>query len=83
MFFSISIPVHNAERYLNRCIRSVISQTEGDYELILVDDGLQDSSLDICIHWADKYPDKIRVIKNWTVKSSHTKITSQTEMCYG
>lgn len=48
-FFSISIPVHNAERYLNRCIGLIISQTEGNYELILMDDGSQDSSLDVCI----------------------------------
>lgn len=39
MKVSIIVPVFNAEKYLRECIESVIAQTLGDYELILVNDG--------------------------------------------
>lgn len=48
MELSIIVPVYNVERYLNRCIDSILAQDYSDYELILVDDGSQDSSKDIC-----------------------------------
>lgn len=45
---SIIIPVYNAEKWLNRCIDSVLAQTLTDWELILIDDGSTDSSPAIC-----------------------------------
>lgn len=48
---SIIVPVYNAERYLTRCIDSIINQTYKDWELILVNDGSTDKSQEIC----DKY----------------------------
>ncbi len=51
MKVSIIVPVFNAEKYLRECIESVIAQTLGDYELILVNDGSTDNSAAIC----DKY----------------------------
>ena len=62
MFFSISMPVYNAENYLNKSIGSVMRQTEQDFELILVNDGSKDNSLSICYEWQKKYPNIIRVI---------------------
>lgn len=62
MFLSVSIPVYNAEKYLNRCIESIIKQKFDDYELILVNDGSKDNSLNICYEWRNRYPDIIRVI---------------------
>lgn len=38
---SVIVPVYNTEKYLDRCIRSIIDQTFSDFELILVDDGSQ------------------------------------------
>ena len=62
MFFSVLIPVYNAEEYIDRCLNSVINQTEEDFEIVMVDDGSTDQSLQKCREWEKKYPDKIVVI---------------------
>lgn len=51
-FFSIIVPIYNAERYLRQCIMSVVGQTCDDWELILVNDGSKDSSIKICREYA-------------------------------
>ena len=48
---SIIVPVYNSEKYLDKCIKSILSQTYKNYELILIDDGSNDNSPKIC----DKY----------------------------
>lgn len=58
---SVVIPVYNASRYLRRVIDSVLAQTYKDFELILVDDGSKDDSLDICNEYK-KRDDRIIVI---------------------
>lgn len=45
---SIVIPIYNAEKTLDKCINSVLNQTFNDFELILVNDGSKDNSLNIC-----------------------------------
>lgn len=62
MLFSVLVPVYNVEKYLPQCIESIINQTEQDFELILVDDGSEDSSGKICDEYQSKFPDHIRVI---------------------
>lgn len=64
--FSIIIPVYNVERYLNKCIESVVKQTYKNFEIILVDDGSPDSCPRICDEWAKK-DDRIVVIHKETV----------------
>lgn len=59
--FSIVVPVYNVEWYLDNCIQSIVAQTYGDWELILVDDGSTDQSGAICDRWA-KSDHRIRVI---------------------
>ena len=59
MFFSVIVPIYNVEEYLKRCIDSVLSQTFGDFELILVDDGSPDNCPLIC----DDYKNKDQRIK--------------------
>ncbi len=48
---SIIVPIYNVEKYLEKCIQSILNQTFNDFELILVDDGSPDGCADIC----DKY----------------------------
>lgn len=64
MKFSIIIPVYNTEEYLDACVLSVLNQTYGNYEIILIDDGSKDYSGTICDRYAKKYPDKVSVIHN-------------------
>lgn len=45
---SIIVPVYNCEKYLSKCIESILQQTYTDFELILINDGSQDLSLSIC-----------------------------------
>ena len=61
MFFSVIVPVYNVEKYLPRCIDSVLSQSFSDFELILVDDGSPDSCGEICDDYKIK-DNRIKVI---------------------
>lgn len=45
---SIIIPVYNAEKYINRCIKSIVNQSYQNLEIIIVNDGSTDDSLSIC-----------------------------------
>lgn len=58
---SIIIPVYNVERYLARCVDSVLAQTYSNLEVILVDDGAKDASGSICDGYACK-DSRVRVI---------------------
>ena len=58
---SIIVPIYNAETYLPRCVDSILAQTFGDFELLLVNDGSRDGSLDICQRYAAK-DGRVRVI---------------------
>ena len=58
---SIIVPVYNVERYLEKCIDSILNQTFRDIELILVDDGSTDNSGIICDRYKNK-DDRIIVI---------------------
>ncbi|MDY6367562.1 MAG: glycosyltransferase family 2 protein [Clostridia bacterium] len=54
MKISVIVPVYNTEKYLNRCIDSILAQTFTDFELLLIDDGSTDSSGKICDEYALK-----------------------------
>lgn len=51
---SVIVPVYNVEKYLRRCIDSILAQTFSDFELLLIDDGSKDRSGDICDEYALK-----------------------------
>ena len=58
---SIVVPIYNVEKYLRKCINSLINQTYKSIEIILVDDGSSDSSGNIADEYAEK-DSKIKVI---------------------
>lgn len=59
---SVVIPVYQVENYLERAVDSVLTQTLEELEIILVNDGSEDRSGEICDWYQKEYPDKIRVI---------------------
>lgn len=61
--FSIIVPIYNIERYLEQCIESVLAQDYQNYELILVDDGSPDNSIDICVKYAKQCPNIVFIRK--------------------
>lgn len=63
MLLSIIIPVYNAEKYIDRCISSVVTQSLKDIEIVLVNDGSTDSSFSLC--------------KAWELKDKRIKLASQ------
>lgn len=58
---TLVIPIYNIENYLGRCLDSVINQTYKDLEIILVNDGSTDNSLEICESYA-KEDSRIKII---------------------
>ena len=58
---SIVIPIYNVEKYLSNCIESITNQSFQNYEMILVNDGSKDSSLEICYKYK-KNNNKIKIV---------------------
>lgn len=58
---TIVVPVYNVEKYLDRCINSIVGQTYSKIEIILVDDGSPDRCPEMCSEWAKK-DSRIKVI---------------------
>ena len=63
MRFSIIIPVYNVEKYIRRCMETVMGQTFRDYEVIVVDDESPDNSMAIVAEFAEQYPGMITMIR--------------------
>ena len=55
MLISVVVPVYNVEKYLKRCLDSLVNQTYKTLQVILVDDGSTDASSDICDQYTKKY----------------------------
>ncbi|HEV2293545.1 MAG TPA: glycosyltransferase family A protein [Tepidisphaeraceae bacterium] len=73
MKVSIIIPCHNAERYLAQTIGSVLEQNCPAHEIIVVDDGSEDGSLDIALRFAAALPERMRVIAQRSGSASRTR----------
>lgn len=58
---SVIVPVYKVEKYLNRCIESIVNQTYQNLEIILVDDGSPDNCGQMCDNWSKK-DNRIKVI---------------------
>lgn len=61
--FTVNIPVYNAEKFLHRCVDSVLNQTYQNFEVILSDDGSADGSAEICMQYQHTEP-KVRAYLN-------------------
>lgn len=64
--FSIIIPVYNVEKYLKTCLDSIMNQSYKDYEVIVINDGTKDNSMDI----VSNYPVKVITQKNQGLSSA-------------
>lgn len=71
---SVIVPVYNVKKYLNQCLQSIVVQTYSQFECILVDDGSNDGSENICDIWRQK-DNRIVVIhqKNQGVSAARNK----------
>lgn len=61
MLISVIVPIYNIDRYIDRCVQSIVNQTYRDLEIILVDDGSSDNSGIVCDAW-EKKDKRIKVI---------------------
>lgn len=72
MKISIVVPVYNTSKYLNKCINSILNQTFKNFEVILVNDGSTDNSLEICNEYM-KIDKRVIVIDKLNTGSSNSR----------
>ena len=60
MKVSVIVPVYNVEKYISKCLDSLVNQTLKDIEIIVVNDGSPDNSQKIIDEYVKKYPDKVK-----------------------
>ena len=77
--FSVVIPLYNKEEYILRTVESVLSQSFVDFELIIVDDGSVDSSLEVIKNISDS---RIRIIQQANQGVGPARITGMAEAKY-
>ena len=56
---SVIVPVYNVEKYLKKCLDSLVNQTLKSIQIIVVNDGSKDNSQEIIYQYVKLYPDKI------------------------
>lgn len=69
---SVIVPIYKVERYLDRCITSIVNQTYKNLEIILVDDGSPDRCPQICDEWKKK-DNRIKVIHKKNGGAGHSR----------
>lgn len=70
---SVIVPIYNTEKFLKKCIDSIVNQTLEEIEIILINDGSTDNSHNICEEYSKKYPQKIRYINNKNIGCSASR----------
>ena len=77
---SIIIPVYNSENYISRCVESILVQTYKNFELLLINDGSTDNSLEILNDYAKKY-DNIKVYNQVNCGVANTRNNGMLHAC--
>lgn len=60
---SIIVPSFNVERYVEQCLKSILNQTFGDYEVLVIDDGSTDRTVEIVESCVDRFDGRLRLIR--------------------
>ena len=61
---SVVLPVYNSEETIEKSLESILNQTYNNIEILLIDDGSTDNSLEICERYEDNYSN-VRLFKNY------------------
>ena len=70
---SVIVPVYNSEKYIKRCIESILNQSFSEFELILINDGSKDNSQKILEEYKKKYEDKIELVNQTNIGVAKTR----------
>lgn len=73
MKISIIVPVYNVEKYLSKCLDSLVTQTIDDYEVIVVNDGSTDRSREIIEDFLSRYPERIVALETPNAGQGHAR----------
>lgn len=73
---SVIIPVYNSEKYIAKCLESVIHQTYSAYEILVINDGSKDNSWQIMEQYAKQYPNLVKAIQQDNQGVSKTRNTA-------
>ena len=60
---SIIVPVYNVEKYIEKCLNSLVKQTMEDIEIIIVNDGSKDNSINVINKFIKQYPEQIQYLE--------------------
>lgn len=81
---TVIIPVFNSEKYISRCLDSLLSQTYHNFRVICVDDCSKDKSLDIIYSYIDKFDGRLSVMVNeQNIGGGASRMRAVSEVCSG
>lgn len=69
---SVIVPMYNASRFIKKCISSILNQTYKNFELLIINDGSTDNSLEICNKFKDQ---RIKIINQENAGSEYARLT--------
>ena len=69
---SIIVPMYNAAQFIKKCITSILNQTYKNFELLIINDGSTDNSLEICNKFKDQ---RIKIINQENTGSEYARLT--------
>ena len=70
---SILVPVYNVEKYIATCLDSLLAQSYPNIEIVLIDDGSPDRSIEICQEYAKKFPNiHVYIYENAGISTTRT-----------